>query len=153
MKKIDHIDFSTPDIEKCQMDVIGEVKNLLPGSEVEAIGAVAVPMAGRREVDVMVLSNNVVSDTEILAQNGYKKGPIENEISYLKIVREGVEIGVQIVPVGHKMIDIHRQIISMLRSDENLRKRYEQFKLLLDGLSREEYKQKKSAWIKENLLL
>jgi|SRR3989344_3833582 len=136
-----------------QLDLISKLSEILADSEVEAVGAVAVPVAGRKELDIMVISENILKDTEILSQNGYKKGPIENEISYLKSFEGDIEVGVQIIPVGHKMIDIHRKIISRLRGNEDLRKTYEHFKLSLDGLGTEEYKQNKSLWIKEHLLL
>lgn len=146
------INLLTEELFGLQKELVGELSKILPSSRVEAIGAVAVGMAGRKEVDIMVISGNVLGDTEILARNGYRKGSIENGISYLKIFRDGVEIGIQIIPIGHKMIDTHRQIISKIRGDQDLKEKYEKFKLSLNGLSGEEYKQKKSEWIKENLL-
>lgn len=152
VKKRVEINLPTEETNKLQQDLVGELAKLLPDSDVEAIGAVAVPIAGRNEIDIMIVSDDILRDTEVLAQNGYRKGPIENGISYLKIYRDGVEIGVQIIPAGHKMIGTHRQIIAKLCADVDLRKRYEQFKLSLGGLSFDEYKQRKGEWIKDNLL-
>jgi len=50
------------------------------------------------------------------------------------------------------MISIHRNIILKLREDESLRIKYEEFKKTLSGLSRDEYKKQKSAWVRENLI-
>lgn len=64
---------------------------------------------------------------------------------------DGVEVAVQIMSPDNSMIDVHRKIINVIRDNEDLRKRYEEFKETISGLSREEYKEKKSAWIKENI--
>jgi len=50
------------------------------------------------------------------------------------------------------MIGIHRNLIDKLRSDEELKKKYEEFKHTLSGLSREEYKKQKSEWLEKNIL-
>jgi GrpB-like predicted nucleotidyltransferase (UPF0157 family) len=136
------------DIQRAQLE---KIKNLLPSSQAEAIGALAVPMIGRPEVDLMVISENISNDSDILVKNGYKQGPVVDGISFLKMMVGGVEVAIQIIPMGHRMIDIHRKIIALLRRDGELRKKYEDFKSTLSGLSGEEYKERKSKWIKDNI--
>jgi len=41
----------------------------------------AVPMAGRPEIDVMVISRNIEADSRVLAGNGYIQGPIVHDVS------------------------------------------------------------------------
>jgi len=134
-----------------QQESLEKIKKLLPNSQIEAVGAMAVPMIGRPEIDLMVISKNVAEDSQVLVVNGYKQGPVVDGISFLKIMVAGIEVAIQVIPVGHKMIDTHRNIIALLQKDGELRKRYEEFKSTLSGLSREEYKRKKSEWVKENI--
>lgn len=63
-----------------------------------------------------------------------------------------MEIGIQILPLDHKMIATHWKILGRLRTDEKLRHDYSEFKKTLDGQTEEYYKDKKSDWIKENIL-
>ena len=65
--------------------------------------------------------------------------------------RNGIRIDVQILPTGHKMIEVHRKTLIKLREDPVLRKAYEQFKKSLDGLPQDEYKKRKVEWMDKNL--
>jgi len=140
------------EIRDLQQKTLAEMSTLLPSSQAELVGAMAVPMVGRLEIDVMILSKNIENDSKILSKNGYRQGPIEKEISYLKKIENDVEIGIQIMDAENKMVNTHRGIIQTLRDNDSLREKYEVFKKTLSGLSREEYKEKKSAWIRENLI-
>lgn len=124
---------------------------MLPISHVEIVGAMAVPMTGRPELDLMVISERIEEDSKVLVDNGYKQGPVVDKTSFLKKMVDDVEVAVQIMPPESSMIDTHRNIIAALRENEDLRKRYEEFKRTLSGLAREEYKEKKNEWIRENI--
>jgi len=139
------------EIFNIQQKSLDEVRNLLPNSEVEAVGAMAVPMIGRPELDLMVVSQDIEADSRILVENGYKQGPVVNTTSFLKKMVGEIEVAVQIMSPDSSMIDIHRKIIELLRGDEDLKNRYEEFKKTLADLSREDYKEKKSDWIRENI--
>jgi GrpB-like predicted nucleotidyltransferase (UPF0157 family) len=134
-----------------QQKSLEEIKTLLPNSQVEAVGAMAVPMVGRPELDIMVIGEHVEEDSKILAEYGYKQGPIVEGTSFLKMVEDGIEVAVQIMSPENHMINIHRNIIGVLCKNDELRKQYEEFKKTLSGLSKEEYKKKKGEWIKENI--
>jgi GrpB-like predicted nucleotidyltransferase (UPF0157 family) len=135
-----------------QEKMVNEVSSLLPASHVEVVGSMAVPMAGRPELDILVISEDITADSDILSQNGYKQGPVVKETSFLKKMSDNVEVAVQIMFADNKMVGIHRNLIDTLRNDEELRKRYEEFKHTLSGLSREEYKRQKSEWLEKNIL-
>ncbi len=149
--RIETIVEPSEEIFRIQQEKLEEIKALLPDSHVEAVGAMAVPMTGRPELDIMVISEHIEEDSQILVQHGYRQGPVVDETSFLKIMVENVEVAVQIMSPENNNIDKHRGIIEVLRGNEELRKRYEEFKRGLSGLSREEYKEKKGAWIRENI--
>lgn len=149
--RIETIIEPSDEIFKIQQESLEEVKALLPNSEVEAVGAMAVPMIGRPELDLLVISSQIEEDSKVLVDTGYLQGPIVNGTSFLKKMVDDIEVAVQIMSPDNSMIDIHRKIISVLQENEDLRRKYEEFKTTLSGLSREEYKEKKSAWIKENI--
>jgi len=142
----------SPEIDKLQNDTIAELSIMLPDSVVELIGSMAVPISGKPEIDVMVISDRVGSDSKLLSQKGYKQGLIIKGISHLSVKRNGIHIDVQIVPVNHKMIEIHRNTLTKLRENTELREGYKKLKKSLTGLSPEEYKKRKTEWINSNLL-
>ena len=139
-------------IFKIVKDSIYEIKKLFPSRVVEHIGALAVPMCGRKEIDIMVISPNVSSDSITMNQTNYSAGPNIDGISYFRKFINNTEIGIQIVPENHPIIDIHRRIIKKLKNNPELKKRYSKFKYSLNSLTPDEYKSRKGAWIKENLL-
>ena len=107
------IDFS-PEVAKLQADTIAEISRLIPHAQVEAIGSFAVPLAGKEEIDIMIISKDILADSELLVQGGYRQGPID-DLSHLG-KRVGVfRIDTHVVPEGHKMIGIYRGIIEKLK--------------------------------------
>lgn len=151
-EKIEIIEPS-PEISELQNEVVAGLSALLPDSTIELVGSMAVPISGKPEIDVMVISKKVDSDSKLLSQKGYKQGPIVKGISYLSIKRNGVRIDLQIIPINHKMIEIHRKTLKKLQENSELREGYQKLKKSLTGLSAEEYKKRKTEWIKSNLLV
>ena len=152
MEKMETIINPSPDIEAIQEHVRTEITKLIPNSRVELIGAMAVPMVGRPEIDLMIISDHIEEDSKVLVTAGYRQGPMVHGISFLKRMEEGIEIAVQVMNSENRMVNVHRNLIRILREDNDLRNRYEDFKRTLSGLSRDEYKRRKSVWIQENLL-
>lgn len=152
MKSVERIIDHSPEIETLMSQMLEEVRGAVPNSEVEAIGSMAVPISGKEEIDLMVISNDVASDSLNLVAIGYRQGPVENDISYLKKKVDGIEVDVQVIPCGHKKIETHHNILEKLRSNEDLRRGYEDIKRSLVGSDIKTYRAKKGEWIKENLL-
>ena len=152
MKSVEKIIDCSPQIEILMGQMLEEVRNVLPNSEVEPIGSMAVHISGKEEIDLMVISNDVASDSSKLVAIGYRQGPVEGDISYLKKKVDGIEVDVQVIPSGHEMIETHRRILEKLRDSEDLRKGYEDIKKSLVGSDIKTYRVKKGEWIKENLL-
>jgi len=150
--KIESVIEPNIEIQNLQEKLLLELSDLLPNSHIELVGAMAVPMIGRPEIDIMIISEDIENDSFKLVDEGYVQGPIEKGISYLKKMSNNIEIGIQIMSPDNNMINIHRNIILKLRENEPLRKKYEEFKKTLSGLNRDEYKKQKGAWIKENLI-
>ncbi len=150
--KIESVIEPNIEIQDLQEKLLLELADLLPNSHIELVGAMAVPMVGRPEIDIMIISEDIGNDSLKLVSEGYIQGPIEKGISYLKKMSNDIEIGIQIMSPDNNMINIHRNIILKLKEDEPLRKKYEKFKKTLSGLNIDEYKKQKGTWIRENLI-
>jgi len=137
------------EIQRRYVDIVSKA---LPERHIELVGGMAVPMTGRPELDILVISDDIKSDTEKLEPLGFDHPVFADGASFLKQPIEGVDVTVQIMKEDNKMIDIHRGILALLRKDEKLRKEYEAFKRTLSGLERYEYKSRKIAYLKKNIL-
>ena len=150
--KIESIIEPNERILNLQSEAIKEVEKILSNQKVSAVGGMAVPMTGRPELDIIVISEDVEGDADKLENNGFMYRTPANNSIFLKKKVDGVEIAVEITTSGNPRIELHKKIINLMRSDSDLRKQYEEFKRTLGGLSREEYKIKKTEWMKKNLL-
>lgn len=124
----------------------------LPGRHIEMVGAMAVPMVGRPELDILIITDDVEGDAATLETVGFGHRGSGDDALYLKQMVEGVEVTVQIMRPDNALIPMLRGTVKLLRDDHELRSRYEAFKKTLSGLPRDEYKKKKVAWMKENVL-
>lgn len=150
--KIETVVAPNEHIFSIQRRYLGIVASTLPNRHIELVGGMAVPMIGRPELDILVITKDLEGDTKKLQTVGFEHRGIADNTSFLKQVVEGVDVTVQIMFEDNKMIAIHRGLIALLRGDETLKKRYEEFKKTLSGLERYEYKKRKVAWMKENIL-
>jgi GrpB-like predicted nucleotidyltransferase (UPF0157 family) len=149
--KIEKIIEPNEQILDLQKAAIEEVKGIVSSEHVEAVGGMAVPMIGRPELDILVISEDIERDADKLEANGFMYRTLDGGSIFLKKKVNGVEIAVQLSSPGNPTIERHHKMIDLMRNDDDLRVRYEAFKQTLDGLSRQEYKQKKTEWIKENI--
>jgi len=136
-------------IQSRYVDLIGQS---LPGRHIEMVGGVAVPMVGRPELDILVISDDIEADTQKLLAIGFDHRGIADNTSFLKLIVEGVDVTVQIMMKDNKMIEVHRKLIALLRRDAVPRSEYENFKRTLSGLERYEYKRRKLEYLKDNIL-
>ncbi len=128
------------------------VKQALPGRHVEMVGGMAVPMTGRPELDILVITDDVEGDTQKMEAVGFGHRGFADEASYLKQVVEGIEVTLHIMREDNKIIPRQRAVVELLKNDDTLRKEYEDFKRTLSGLGRDEYKKRKVEWLEKNIL-
>ena len=129
-----------------------ELLEIIPSSNISLIGSMAVPMKGKKEIDILLETKDVEEAQNLLIDKGFSKGPI--------IVGEGFSINrnykvlveLHIVPFGHKKIEIYKQLIDKLKNNKELRKRYEDFKVSCSGFSEKKYKQEKNKFLEKNNL-
>lgn len=148
--KIETITEPNEIIFRIQNKYFTALKVLFPHLTIELIGGMSVPMIGRPELDIMVISDDLENDSKEVEGIGFTQGSIEpGKASYLKKIEEGVDVTVQILSSDNAMIERHRNILLILRSNHKLRKQYEEFKKTLTGLEKYEYRAKKKEWLKE----
>ncbi len=127
-----------------------EILKLLPEAKIELIGSAAVPMKGKRELDILVESSNKENAQKKLIKNGYEEGPVFEDTSYVKDFRYGIECEVHIMNKGDKKINEIKFLISKLKKDKKLRDKFEKFKESCESLDIREYRKRKAIFLKSN---
>lgn len=135
-------------IQRRYVDIVSRT---LPGRHIEMVGGMAVPMIGRPELDILVITDDVEGDATKLEVVGFGYRTPADDAVYLKQKVEGVEVTVQVMREDNKLVKILRQVLALLQADESLRKEYEEFKKTLAGLERPEYKKRKVEYLQKNI--
>ena len=128
-----------------------EILKLLPEAKIELIGSAAVPMKGKRELDILIEVPDKEKAQEILVKNGYGNGPIFGDTSYATDLKYGIECEFHILNKGHKQIKKFKSLVKELRKNKRLRENFERFKESCEGLTRREYRERKAEFLKKFL--
>ena len=148
--KIETITEPNEKIFAIQQKYFNTLKALFPHLTVELIGGMSVPMIGRPELDIMIISSDLENDSKQVEGVGLKQGSIEpGKASYLKKLEDGIDVTVQLLSPSNSMIKRHRDIRTILKGNHEIRKRYKKFKKTLTGLEKQEYRAKKKEWLSE----
>lgn len=129
-----------------------EIQRVIPDAKIELVGALAVPMAGKEEIDIMVICNDIESVQKTLEKYGFMPGQIVKGEAFSHKKVGNIVLEIHIMRQGHKNIELYQNIRSRLKEDKELRDKYEKLKISLDGKSEKEYKKAKSDFIREHRL-
>jgi GrpB-like predicted nucleotidyltransferase (UPF0157 family) len=129
-----------------------ELEKTISNSKITLIGSFAVPMCGKKEIDILLETNNVQESLTLVGNLGYSLGPIiEGEGFAVKKV-EGFDFEIHLLPHNHpKIRKVYMKVVHMLQDDEYLRKKYERLKWEFDGKNTKEYKIAKNKFLSENI--
>jgi len=131
----------------------GKISNILPNSKIELIGSFAVPMKGKKEIDILIQTENVEQAQNSLKSLNFSKGPIIKEEGFCINRDNDIIIESHIVPFNHKKTRMYRKMIKNLQENPEIREKFEKLKTGLEGESSKRYKDEKAKFIQENNLL
>ena len=129
------------------------IKKTLPISRINLIGSIAVPMMGKEEIDILVEVENIEESQELLSKVKFGKGPIANGTGYLRDYRFNIECEVHLVKFNDSKVKKTLSLVNKLQTNVSLKKQFEEFKLNCNGISRDEYRKKKSKFLKDSGLV
>ena len=114
-------------------------------------------MCGKEEFDLLVEIDDIKRAQELIQEKGAGRfgiGPIVDGEGYCRSKkRYGIICELHILPKRHKKIKKYLDLIHKLKSNHSIRRKYEEFKRSLDGVTEEVYKAKKEKFLKENELI
>jgi GrpB-like predicted nucleotidyltransferase (UPF0157 family) len=129
------------------------ISEIVSDSKISLIGAFAVPMCGKKDIDILIETNNVKETQEKLKINNFTVGPIIKDEGFCRSKKYDIVCDVHIVTKNHDKIKKYFDLINNLKSDLKLLKKYEKLKKSLNNKTIKEYKENKNKFLKENNLI
>ncbi len=128
------------------------IKKILPNSKTKLIGSFAIPICGRKEIDILVEVDNLDEASGILVKNGFKKGSeVKNEI-FFSCLEEGFNYDLHVLPHGDSHIrKVYDKVINYFKENEDKRKEFDSFKRSLNGLPAKDYKKRKGEFLEKTV--
>lgn len=152
MTDIVHIKDFDPLLVKIYTRYYKILKKLLPTAKIELVGSAAVPMKGKEEIDILIEVDNLEKSAKVLENNGFERGrTFLPRKAYFNDKKFGIECEFHIHPKGDENAIRIKKFKNKLKTDQKLRKKFELFKQSCEGLTRLEYRKRKTKWIKENI--
>jgi GrpB-like predicted nucleotidyltransferase (UPF0157 family) len=129
-----------------------KIMNVLPKANVRLIGSFAVPMCGKKEIDILVEINNIEDAQKSLKKVGFSVGPIIDGEAYLHLKERDIICELHILePNDKKIKKVYDKTINTLKENKALKESFEKLKRSLNGKTSEEYKRTKQKFIEEQI--
>lgn len=128
------------------------IKKILPNSKTRLIGSFAIPVCGKKEIDILIEVDNVEEASNLLEKEGFKKGlKVKNEI-FFSYFEEEIQYDLHVLPQGDNHIrKVYDKVIDYFKKNEDKRIEFDNFKRSLNGLSPEEYKKRKGEYLERTV--
>jgi GrpB-like predicted nucleotidyltransferase (UPF0157 family) len=133
------------------------LQGILPKDKIILIGAFAVPMCGKEEIDLLIEVDDVKISQEIIKDKSFGRfniGPIVKGEGFCKTKKIfGIVCELHLVSKNHKRIKKYLQFIEKLRANPRILKKYCELKKSLDGCLESKYKKEKNKFLLNNYLI
>ncbi len=124
-------------------------KELRPISKrVELIGSAAVRIGGKKELDIMLITDNVNEALKQCKKLGFKKKAIIGNVAYTHKMFKGMDIDLHVVKEGSSMINYFRKTVKIQKS-KRVREEYDELKRSMNGKSMVAYKRVKGKFFRK----
>ena len=122
-------------------NLINEIKNILPESEIFYQGSTYLEIAGENDVDLTIINSDFESAQNLLTNlfGDPDSTNFESKYAHWDFKRESFEVDMGLQTEMTPMLEEQLKTQRILESDEELKKEYEQMKRESDGLPWKEY--------------
>lgn len=112
------------------------------------VGSASAKIKGRKEIDILLISDDIPKTYETMAKMGFTKGPIEEYEAHMRNRYYGVRCDLHIFKPNHKQVKTYLEQSKKLQNNPEIREKYIKLKEECDGVSIEEYRKKKKEFWK-----
>lgn len=153
-EKLFHMQPWTSEIQEVAQSLINEIHAVTPELEVLFMGAAALKLPGKNDIDLDILCNQV--DLPAYAQKllpilGTPKNA-DGKLVVWEFILDGFEIDAILSDPKTSHVPLQRKRFEILRANPKLQEEYRQLKQQCDGLLYDEYEKRKIAFLEERVL-
>jgi len=134
------------EIFELMISIQGEIKEVVSHVKTKPIGSFAVPMCGKKEIDILIETDDVEKAQDLLSEIGFGKGPIVKGEGFCRKRIGDMICELHIVQPNNKKIKDYDKIIKVFQENKELREEFEDIKRSMNGKLIEEYKQSKKEF-------
>lgn len=152
--KIFHLQPWTPVIQKVANDLIARIHTIAPELEVLFMGAAALKLPGKNDIDLDILCSQADLKTyteKLLPVLGTPKDA-DNKLVIWEFILDGFEIDAILSDPKTSHVPLQQKRFEILKANPQLQAEYRQLKENCDGLPHAEYEKRKIAFLEEKVL-
>jgi len=148
-----HVREWTPGLKQLADELIAAVHQIAPELEVLFMGAAALGLPGKNDIDLDILcpQSRLKHYASILTSVFGAPQKLKETMAVWSYMQEGIEIDCILsdptIPGSH--VPAQRKMYETLKADIDLRERYRQLKYECDGLPYEQYEAKKKQFFQQ----
>ena len=141
----------TPELLQTAQETISQIKGAVPHLEVLFMGAGALGLPGKNDIDLDVLcaADEIAETIERLVAVLGRPEEATDTLGVWRLMRNGFEIDCVLSDPKISHVPAQRRVFERLKSNAQLRERYRQLKLACDGLPLCEYERLKQEFFQE----
>jgi len=125
-----------PKTEVIAENVINKIKKILPGSDIQYMGASALKISGQNDVDIYIITPNEIKREYFSKLNSLFGEQIKNKWQWNE---KGVEVSVYLSDPEDKKFQEQLDIFNLFKSNPDVLEEYEALKNSLNGKTYKEY--------------
>ncbi len=154
MKDIFHLQPWDPKAQELAEKIVGQIHNIAPELEVLFMGAVALGLPGKNDIDLDIVcdASEVRMYTERLIPVLGNPKDTKRTLTSWEFERDGFEIDCILSDPETSHVPLQQRRFEILKADSNLLNAYRQLKERCDGLPLIEYEKRKKAFLEEKVL-
>jgi hypothetical protein len=151
--KVFHIQPWSPRISLTAQNVINDVKSVAPKLEVFFMGAAALGLPGKNDIDLDILcdTKDIAVYTQKLNQVLGQPKEIKENLTAWQFEKDGFEIDIILSDPTTSHVPKQREVFEKLKSNAVLLQEYKELKENSDGLPYEEYEERKKAFFNDKV--
>jgi GrpB-like predicted nucleotidyltransferase (UPF0157 family) len=127
------------------------IMSKFPKLKIWLIGSAAVPMKGKREIDILIETDNVEKCKNALKKIGFSKGPTIDCVGYLRDYRFHLQGEFHVVGKKSKKTKEYLNFVDNLKKNKKLKNNLEKCKEKYSGHLRKLYRKKRDILLKNKI--
>jgi GrpB-like predicted nucleotidyltransferase (UPF0157 family) len=146
-----HLQQWTPQVAKVAQSTINDIKSVAPELEVLFMGAAALGLPGKNDIDLDVLCNveDVPKYTKELTKVLGKPKETTDKLTAWEFIKDGIEIDCILSDPTLSHVPKQKKRFEILKASPKLLEEYKRLKISCDGLPYKEYEKRKLAFFEK----